>query len=251
MADWPAQVQRHIFAELDSTNAQARRHLEQGAPPADAWFMAHSQTAARGRRGRHWHAPAGNFMASLLLGLDVPAAAAAQRSFVAALAVHDTLVALTGRGDIFTLKWPNDVLARGQKVAGILLETAGSGARVDHLIIGIGVNLAHAPTPEAVEPGAIPPISLQQASGITASPEVFLNCLAPNYAIREAQLRESGFAAIRHDWLDRAANLGATITAKLGDRIETGIFETLDETGALLLRSATGTQTIAAADIYF
>lgn len=250
MAMWPVQVQRHIFAELDSTNAQARRHLEQGAP-GDAWFMAHSQTAARGRRGRPWHAPAGNFMASLLLKLDVPAAAAAQRSFVAALALHDTLVALTGRGDIFTLKWPNDVLARGQKLAGILLETAGTGARVDHLIIGIGVNLAHAPSPEAVEPGAMTPISLQQASGIAVDPDTFLNSLAPNFAQREARLRDAGFAAIRQDWLDRAANLGATITARLGDRVETGIFETLDENGALLLRSATGTQTIAAADIYF
>jgi len=247
MADWPDQVQRWVLDEVDSTSSEARRRIGQG----DAWIMAHQQTAARGRRGRVWHAPAGNFMASLLMRLDVPAQQAAQRSFVAALALYDALVALTAQPDVFSLKWPNDVLARGQKLAGILLETSGNGARVEHLIIGFGVNLAHAPTADDVEPGAVLPISLRQATGVDVAPVDFLNQLAASYQNREQQLVQNGFASIRADWLAQAANLGASITARMGDRDVKGVFETLDSDGSLLLRNAAGTQTIAAADIYF
>ena len=247
MADWPAGVQRVVLDEVDSTSSEARRRLGQG----NAWIMARVQTAARGRRGRVWHAPSGNFMASLLLQVNAPAQRAAQRSFVAALALFDTLVSLTGQPDIFTLKWPNDVLARGQKLAGILLETSGSGAQVDHLIIGIGVNLAHAPGADTLETRAMPPISLRQATGQDITSDDFLNALAHAYQGREAQLSNDGFQSIRTDWLAHAANLGTTITARLGDREIVGMFETLDADGALLLRNAQGTQTIAAADIYF
>ncbi len=108
-------------------------------------------------------------------------ATVALRSFAAALALRDAFVALTGLPQAFTLKWPNDVLLNGQKVAGILLEASG-----DVLAIGIGVNLIAAPPPEAVEPGAVTPVSLLSETGLRITPEAFLDALAPAYAAREA-----------------------------------------------------------------
>ena len=105
------------------------------------WILALRQTAGRGRRGRAWTDPAGNFAATLVMRLDEPPARLALRSFVAALALHDALAAATGLPQGFALKWPNDVLLNGGKLSGILLESPGAGV----LALGIGVNLRHAP----------------------------------------------------------------------------------------------------------
>jgi BirA family biotin operon repressor/biotin-[acetyl-CoA-carboxylase] ligase len=132
----------------------------------------------------------------------------ALRSFVASLALYDALVATTGRAEGFALKWPNDVLLNGGKLAGILLESAGSGAGLSHFAIGIGVNLREAPEGSAVEPGALRPVSLLSETGVAITPEAFLDLLAPAYARAEAQFVTYGFEPIRHAWLARAARLG-------------------------------------------
>src|SRR6187431_982931 len=119
MDRWPAGVGREILETVDSTNAEALRRAEAGET-GPLWLLARRQTAARGRRGRAWASPEGNFAASFLLR---PPGQPALRSFVAALGLHDAMVALTGRADLLALKWPNDVLLAGGKVAGILLET--------------------------------------------------------------------------------------------------------------------------------
>lgn len=247
MSNWPDQVQRRILDQIDSTNSFARSQVGAG----DAWYMAYAQTAARGRRGRAWLAPRGNFMASFVMQLDIPAAQAALHSFVAALALYDTLVELTGRPDVFRIKWPNDVLANGQKLAGILLETSSTGRDITHLVVGIGVNLAAAPPAEAIEPGAMAAISLQQATGQIIAPETFLDTLAPNYARHAATLRDAGFAAIRMAWLSHAAYLGQTITARLGNETLIGRFDGIAPDGAMLLQCGENKRTIAAADITF
>src|SRR3954470_13498402 len=131
------------FDELDSTNAEARRRAEAGEG-GPVWITAARQTAGRGRRGRNWSTETGNLAATLLTSTDVPAAEAAQLSFVAALAACDLADTCVGQGAA-RLKWPNDVLVFGKKAVGILVE---SGARPDGrlwLAVGIGVNLAHAP----------------------------------------------------------------------------------------------------------
>jgi BirA family biotin operon repressor/biotin-[acetyl-CoA-carboxylase] ligase len=109
------------------------------------WICALEQTAARGRRGRAWANPPGNFAASLVLRPEGAPGHAALRSFVAALALRDAFLAAGAPEAALSLKWPNDVLLNGGKVAGILLESIGAGGRIDSLIIGIGVNLAAAP----------------------------------------------------------------------------------------------------------
>lgn len=243
MERWPAGVGREILAEIDSTNAEALRRAAAGAT-GPVWLMARRQTAARGRRGRSWATLDGNMAATLLMR---PPGVLAQRSFVAALGLYDAMVAATGRPELFGLKWPNDVLLGGGKLAGILLESAGNGA----LAIGIGVNLASAPDWETLEPGAVPPVSLAAATGIVVTPEEFLDLLAPAVAAWEDVLRGRGFGPVRDAWLARAARIGEMMTARLPDRTLTGRFETVDDDGALVLATAEGRVVLPAADVFF
>jgi BirA family biotin operon repressor/biotin-[acetyl-CoA-carboxylase] ligase len=232
---------------VDSTNAHAMRLN----PEAPTWIVAEEQTGGRGRRGRPWISPKGNFYGTLTLRPRGAAQDVALRSFVAALALHEACVALTGLPGAFRLKWPNDVLLNGGKLAGILLESNGASGRVHQLCIGIGVNLIAAPPRETVEPGAVPPVSLLSETGLRVTPAAFLAALAPAYARWESRLCTEGFAPIRSEWLTHAARLGEPITARTGSQTRTGIFAGLDETGALILTSPQGREAIPAADIFF
>ena len=177
---WPQGYGRAVFDSLPSTNAAA---LLADGP---VWIMARAQTAGRGRRARLWDSPQGNLYASLALHPEDPPQHMALRSFVAALALRDALVSLGVAAPDITLKWPNDVLLCGCKLAGILLESARQGPR-PCLAIGFGVNLASHPDPAAMEAGATPPTSLVQQTGQAIAPEVFLTHLAAAYALREAE----------------------------------------------------------------
>nr|WP_252731417.1 biotin--[acetyl-CoA-carboxylase] ligase [Lentibacter algarum] len=229
---------------VDSTNAEAARIVNECAGPT--WVFSHKQTAARGRRGRKWVEPEGNFAASLLLpGLNDPAAMSL-RSFVASLALYDALRAAVGPAARLTLKWPNDVLLSGGKLAGILLESVPNA-----LVIGIGVNLAAAPKSADVEEGAFSPVSLKTETGFDISPEEFLLLVAQAFAPWEARFRQYGFAPVREAWLSRAAKLGETITARTMNNETTGVFETIDAAGHLVLSTVKGRLAIPAADVFF
>lgn len=147
-----------------------------------------------------------------------------------------------------SLKWPNDVLLHGGKVAGILLESSGKGPFVDWLSVGIGVNLSYAP--ENIE-SAFPPVSLAGEGGEPVSPEEFLITFADAYATQEGKLEHLGFEQIRTDWLKNAARIGENITAIQGAEVIQGVFDTIDKDGNLVLITAKGPRHIAAADIYF
>ena len=213
--------------------------------------MAAEQTGGRGRRGRPWNSPRGNFYATLALQPTESADQVALRSFAAALALRDACVALTGLTAGFALKWPNDVLLNGGKLAGILLESSGAGQRIQTLAIGTGVNLIAAPRPDQVEPNATPPVSLLGETGTRVTPETFLTHLARAYAHWETTFTTQGFAPLRAEWLAHAARLGEPITARTGTQTETGVFETIDETGALILRTPRARRAIPAAEIFF
>ncbi|WP_209313533.1 biotin--[acetyl-CoA-carboxylase] ligase [Jannaschia formosa] len=240
MAGWPAGIDRIVLESTDSTSAEAARR----APGAPTWIMAHRQTAARGRRGRAWTMPEGNFAASLTWRPGGTPAAQALRSFVASLALHDALSGMGVAG--LALKWPNDVLLEGGKLAGILLEGAG-----DRLILGIGINLIAAPGASEVEPGATRPVSLLEATGLRITPEAMLDALAPAFAAREAEFATWGFAPIRTAWMRRAARLGETVTARTMAETTRGTFEDVDAEGRLVLRTEGGLRRIPAADIFF
>lgn len=239
---WPEGYERIILDDVDSTNAEgARLAPELGRP---TWILARRQSAPRGRRGRGWEMPEGNFAATLVMRPSGTAGWAALRSFMAACALFETLALYVDRSRL-SLKWPNDVLLDGGKVAGILLESASGRVGIDWLAIGIGVNLAQAP--EDVRDAAFPPVALD----IAPDPEGFLTRLAGHYATEESILEQLGFEPIRKKWLRHAARLGEQITARRPEGDVTGRFVTVDEAGHLVLEIAGGQARIAAADIYF
>jgi len=241
--DWPQTYARILLPEVDSTNAEALRRLPTLSGPA--WIMALRQTAGRGRRGRDWKDPPGNFAATLALRLEEPPARLALRSFVAALALHDALVALTGLAQGFALKWPNDVLLNDGKLSGILLESGPDGG----LVVGIGVNLRTAPPADAEAP--FPPVSLRGETGLTLSPEALLDHLGPAYAAWETRFQTWGFGPVRTTFLERVARLGAPISARTMTETIEGRFTSIDDSGALVLDTTTGRRIIPAADVFF
>ena len=243
---WPQGVGRLLLDTVDSTNEEARRQAAQGAG-GPLWIMARRQTAARGRRGRAWTAPAGNLSATCLLRPGGPPAQVALVSFAACLAVAELFETLAPQATV-ALKWPNDALLNGRKAAGVLLESAGAGARVDWLAVGVGVNLAHHPDPE---PDAWPATSIARETGAAPEPEAALATLATAFARWSGRLEAEGFAPLRAAWLARAARLGQKVTARLPDATVEGVFADLDAGGALVLSQGGVMRRIQAADVYF
>jgi len=235
---WPPELGRVVLETVDSTNAEALRRVGQG----DMWILTHAQPAGVGRRGKRWEMPKGNFAASLLMHSTEPLTALAQRSFVAALALHDVLDGL-GVSDI-SLKWPNDVLVQGRKLAGILLASS-QGA----IVVGVGVNLVT--SPEGLPEAALPPISLHEVLPRPPSAEAFLELLANAFLKYERQMRAYGFAPIREAWLGKAARIGEVIHARLPEATLSGTFTGIDETGALVLQTAEGSRVLPAAEVFF
>ncbi len=244
---WPEGYARLVLDEVDSTMAEAARRAPDISGPT--WIMARRQTRGRGRQGRSWQDPPGNLAATLIFRPGCTAGEAARRSFLAANALFETLAIHTDRSAL-SLKWPNDVLLDGGKVAGILLECRGSGPFVDWLSIGIGVNLAGVPAGLGAQ--EFPPVSLAAASGEPpVDAERFLTLLAGHYATEEDILATFGFGRIREAWLRHAARLGERITAKTGRETLEGRFETVDEDGNLVLETDAGRRVIAAAEVHF
>jgi BirA family biotin operon repressor/biotin-[acetyl-CoA-carboxylase] ligase len=209
------------------------------------WVVTDRQTAGRGRRGREWISGAGNLTASVLFAASIAPAAAARLGFAASLAVLQACREIAP--DIaFTLKWPNDVLANGAKVAGILLESEAKEGLL-FIVIGFGINLASAP-----EGMAFPAVSLA-ARGRTAPAHEAFAALSENWAdCFDIFADGEGFPAIRKMWLEHADGIGQPVSVHAGNRTDTGIFETLDEEGRLVLRLGDGeTRLIGAGDVYF
>lgn len=240
---------RITLPQIDSTNAEGFRRSAGLTGPT--WILAGMQTAGRGRRSRPWASPRGNFHGTLVLKPNEPPETVALRSFAAALALRDAFVALTGLPDSFALKWPNDVLCNGGKIAGILLESQGLAGPDPVLCIGIGVNLIAAPEAMQVEAGAVPPVSLLHETGLRVTPEGFLDALDPAYAVWEARFATEGFAPLRAAWLTHAARLGQRVRARTGAETREGTFETIDESGNLILRTGHGSLAIPAAEVFF
>lgn len=221
---------------VGSTNDEAMKMADAGAAEGTV-VWARQQTGGRGRRGRRWVSPVGNLYSSTVLRPDCPAPRAAELGFVSALAVAD----IVPPGRAVRLKWPNDVLVDGGKVAGILLESAvDQSGLVQHVVTGIGVNVAFAPElPEMRYPGAVLGGSVQDA----------LEGLAASLAKRLVQWRRDGFPAVREAWLAKAGPLGATVDVRLGEELVRGRFGGLDGEGALLLETESGPRRIVSGEL--
>ena len=221
---------------VGSTNDEAAQRADAGAPEGTV-VWSREQTGGRGRRGRHWASPVGNLYTSTILRPDCPAQRAAELGFAAALAVADIVPA----GREVRVKWPNDVLVDGGKIAGILLESAiGQTGQVQHVVAGIGVNVGFAPQlPEMRYPG----------SALGGSVEAALEELAAALAARLAEWRREGFETVRAAWLAKAGPLGTEVDVKLGEGLVRGRFAGLDREGALLLDTATGPRKIVSGEL--
>ena len=221
---------------VGSTNDEAARLADAGASEGTV-VWSREQTGGRGRRGRHWASPVGNLYSSTILRPDCAAVRAAELGFVAALAVADIVPA----GRPVRVKWPNDVLVDGGKLAGILLESAvGQNGMVQHVVAGIGVNVGFAPhLPEMRYPGA--------ALGGTV--ETALEKLTMALAARLVEWRRAGFETVRAAWLAKAGPLGAEVDVRLGDELVRGRFSGLDREGALLLETASGPRRIVSGEL--
>lgn len=235
---------RHIeYETLGSTNAEALARARAGER-GPLWITAQRQSAGRGRRGSIWVSAPGNLYATLLLTQPSPPDRAPQLSFVAALAVHDAVVACAvALGPLLTLKWPNDLLLGGAKLAGILIE--GESEPDFAVAIGIGVNCAAHPADTAY------PATDLAAYGAPVSPDQVLTALAGSMQRRLEQWRRGeGFAGIRADWLKRAAGLGEDIRVRLPEREFCGRFEGLDEAGRLLVSGPAGLTAVTAGEVF-
>ena len=230
----------------DSTNDEAKERAAAGASTGTV-IWARQQRAGRGRRGRSWVSPPGNLYLSVVLRPACEARSVAQLSFVAALAVHDLVDGLLpGRA---RCKWPNDVLLGGGKVAGVLLESAlGPGGHVDWVVLGIGVNLVSHPDLE----GPVPSTSLTASGAPTLAPDDALPLVLAALARRRREWETQGFATVRRAWLPRAHGLGGPVTIANGNETLAGIFEGLDEEGALILAQPGAKRlSISAGDVFF
>ena len=221
--------------ETSSTNDDVAALAREGAPEG-LWLRAERQTGGRGRQGRDWHSPPGNLYASTLVRLRSSDPPAATLALVVAVALQEVISAYVPVHQVL-IKWPNDLLVEGEKLSGILLERSDEA-----VVIGIGVNLAS--LPEALDR---PATSLAKLVGTAPHPETFLEILADSFARWLGRWRGEGLTPVRARWLVAAHPIGTALATSAGE----GLFDGLDETGALRLRLAGGAyQVIHAGDVF-
>lgn len=235
------------FPVLDSTNEEARRRCDMGAP-AGTVIWALQQTQGRGRRQRSWHSPPGNLYFSIIERPSKPAAEAVQIGFVASLSVAEALSDLLPDPGAVMCKWPNDVLVNGRKICGMLMESAADheGA-LAWLVVGIGVNVLWHPDEVDL---LYPATSLAHESVRMVAPEIILTAILRRYERLRAIWNTEGFAPVRRAWLGRAHGLGQPIDVRLDQHTLSGTFADLDPDGALLLVRDDGMHTISAGDVF-
>jgi BirA family biotin operon repressor/biotin-[acetyl-CoA-carboxylase] ligase len=232
------------YETIGSTNDELKRLAREGAGEGLV-ITAARQTAGRGRRGRSWTSPSGNLYSSILLRPQCRAATAAQLGFVSALGVADAIGELAPAVGLHC-KWPNDLLANGKKVSGILLETEMvSSDQPDFVILGIGINLVSSPrdTP-------YPATSLAEEGAPRITPAMMIAALIRHFAGWLTTWQQDGFAPIREAWLSRAMGLGEPIQVRLERDTLHGRFVDLDNDGALLLDMPSGSRRVAAGEVF-
>jgi BirA family biotin operon repressor/biotin-[acetyl-CoA-carboxylase] ligase len=235
------------FDQVGSTNSEAMGQARAGER-APVWFVTSEQTAGRGRRHRPWIAPRGNLAASVLEILDVAPATAATLGFAAGLALEAALRAVAGSASLrFSLKWPNDVLAGSAKLSGILLEAEAMPGKGFAVVVGMGTNVIAAPE------GTPTPATSLRALGVETSAEQLFTALSDCWAeCRGIWDGGKGFGEIRRRWLALAAGLGQPVAVHTGNATVSGIFDTIDDTGCMIVRTLTGDSVpISAGDVHF
>jgi BirA family biotin operon repressor/biotin-[acetyl-CoA-carboxylase] ligase len=230
---------------VGSTNEEAMR-LARDGDPGRLWLVAREQLQGRGRRGRSWSSPPGNLYASLLLIEAAPPEHLPELGFVAGVALLGTLREILGDDPRLGLKWPNDILFDGAKLSGILLESSLLPGGGTACIAGFGVNCR-------LHPPNLPYAATDLATigtVLDAPEDVLLRLSGAMVEMLRVWAGGSGFAAIRARWLAHALGLGEPIHVALGTTNLSGIFETIDSRGRLILRDGANTRAIEAGDVF-
>jgi BirA family biotin operon repressor/biotin-[acetyl-CoA-carboxylase] ligase len=231
------------FPSIDSTSDLCTKLAAAGEPEGLA-IMALRQTAGRGSRGRNWQSPVGNLYISALLRPPGMLAEGGRWALLSAVALAEALASVLPDPGLLALKWPNDVLLDGRKVSGILLDaTAGQGGAIDWLVIGCGVNLAHAPEVPGRRTACVAEFAPPPAPAAMA--EVLLARLAHWRAVRALE----GFGPVRQAWLARAQPVGTKLQLSYGGRLVGGSFAGLADDGSLLLATGGRVEAFATGEI--
>ena len=243
------------FDQAGSTNAEAMAHARRGER-GSTWFVTTQQTAGRGRRQRAWVAPRGNLASSVLEVMNVSPAVAATMGFAFGLAHESALqrvsveanLRLAGSDQLqYLLKWPNDVLVRGQKLCGLLVEAEAMTDGGLAVVAGIGTNIIAAP-----EGTPTPAVSLAALGVHIGAEELFAAQSDAWVEFRGIWDNGRGFGEIRKLWLERAFGVGEPVAIQTGTTKVEGTFDTIDDTGCLIVRTADGRRTpITAGEVFF
>ncbi len=207
------------------------------------------QTAGRGRRARTWESPKGNLYCSLLLRPKCSPGQSAQLGFLAASSIAEAVSSVLPPDTRVTCKWPNDVLVNGLKIAGVMLEAEISkDGHLDWLVVGSGLNVESHPRNAGF---AATSLFAEGCSRQNTDVESMLKLYCRNFMTGIEAWRKSGFAPVRSAWLGRACGLGQEIRVHGENEILSGIFQGLDDNGALMLKQGGDERRINAGDIYF
>ena len=234
------------FDEIDSTNLEARRMAENG-DFGPLWITAKRQSGGKGRRGREWVSKTGNLFCTGLFPHNGTPASAAQLSFAAALAVHETVSYFRPDADT-KIKWPNDVLLGGAKISGILLESGTTNDQI-WVAVGIGINIVSAP-----DNTEFPAICLTADTPLKQHPYLpdVKKKLFERFEFWLETYNRNGFEPLRTAWLKNAQGMGGPVTARLPNETIDGTAIGMDKDGALEVKTHCGqTVKIHAGDVFF
>jgi BirA family transcriptional regulator, biotin operon repressor / biotin---[acetyl-CoA-carboxylase] ligase len=239
---WRLQVHEAIGSTSDHCAA-----LAAAGEPGGLAVLALRQIKGRGSRGRGWQSPIGNLSLSVLLRPSGTLSDAGSWPLLTGIAVADAVRPLLPDPAALVLKWPNDVLLRGRKLAGILIDTAlDQAGGLRWLIIGIGANLAVAPEVPGRVTACLPDVGV-----VPPPPEAFARDLLDRLTHWQSVLLRDGFDAIREAWLARAHPIGTALTVAFADQRVEGSFEGLSPEGHLVLRTSSGVRSFSTGEVLF
>lgn len=238
------------YESVDSTNLVAQRKAQTGHQ-GYLWIVAQEQTQGKARRGRAWFSPKGNLYSSLLLIDDIVLQTAAQLGFVAGVSVVEAIKQFIRdekqTNDVVSLKWPNDILLRGEKSSGILLEVLKLPSQQYALVIGIGINVKY-----NYKDAPYPTSSLQNI-GLHIEAEQLFTVLTESFSRNYLLWKQSkGCEIIRNKWLLYSVHLGKHVKVMNDEKIIEGVFDGLDHDFNCIIKQKNSQRTIiTAGDVHF